>query len=162
MRLPLTCRITKWVDLPLDEVNTIFQNLTSDSHNLLPKTVMYGTVVNGRIDALINPPNLLVDPFKSRVRGELKKENSLTKIDLRISLSWVLIVFGILWYIPMIIGFWGLITKDLGHVTERIIMLSIFSILPFGLSALKLNFDKRRLEDRIEEEIELVRTAKES
>lgn len=156
MKLRLTDRITKWTELPLEEVDTIFQNGTSDSYKFFPTTIMYGTMVNGRIDALINPPKLIADPFQSRVKGELKRENERTKIDLRINLSWIIIVFGILWYIPILFGIWGLFTNELDHVIERIIGLSLFSILPIGFSALKLNWDKGRLENWIEEKVRTV------
>ncbi len=120
---------------------------------------MYGTLVNGRIDALINPPKLIADPFRTRVRGELKKERELTQIDLKIDLSWLIILPGVLWYIFMLIGFWNLFTNDLGHVIERIIILTMFSILPIGFSALKLKWDKERLENWLEENIATVQNS---
>lgn len=153
MKIRLTDRIIKLTELPLEEVDTIFQNGISDSYKFFPTTIMYGTMVNGRIDALINPPKLIADPFQSRVKGEFKRENELTKIDLKINLSWLIIVFGILWYIPILIATWGLFTNEQGHVIERIIWISLFSILPIGFSTLKLNWDKVRLENWIEERI---------
>lgn len=162
MKLRLTDRITKWTELPLEEVDAIFQNGTSDSYKFFPKTIMHGTMLNGRIDALINPPKLIADPFQSRVKGEFKRENELTKIDLRINLSWLIIVFGILWYIPILIATWGLFTNEQGHLIERIIWISLFSILPIVFCSLKLNWDKQRLENWIEERMRIVHSSTQS
>jgi hypothetical protein len=69
MKLTLNERILKRTDLSFDSVSLILTSGTLKGFNFFPDKIMTGTIENGIINAVINPPTGWADPFKSRVKG---------------------------------------------------------------------------------------------
>jgi hypothetical protein len=150
----LTDKITLETDLPLEKVISIFHEEILTEFRIFPDRIMTGEIKNGNIDSLINPPSGFVDPFKSRVNGTVQIANKLTRIELKISTGWIIIGFYILWYSIILIVIFGYIFGDAQGNYSGLLFLIAFAIFPIGLGRLKLNWDKKRLEDWIREKIE--------
>jgi hypothetical protein len=156
MKLTLNERIFKRTDLSFDSVNSIFQSGTLKGFNFFPDKIMTGTVENGKVKTLINPPTGWSDPFKSRVKGVINQEEGQVLINLKISLGWVIIAFYCIWYSLLFIMLYGLIFKDSKGGLEMFGFLIAYSLFPLGLGKLKVYWDRRRLENWIEKKIKTV------
>lgn len=153
MKLTLNERIFKRTDLSIDSVSLILQSGTLKDFNFFPDKIMTGTIENGKVKTVINAPKGWSDPFKSRVKGVINQEEGQVIIDLRIGLSWVIIVFYFIWYSLLFIMLYGLIFKDSNNGLQKFAILIAFSLFPLGLGKLKVNWDRRRLEHWIEKKI---------
>jgi len=156
MKLTLNERISKRTDLSIGSVSSILQSGTLEGFNFFPDKIMTGTVENGKVKTVINPPTGWSDPFKSRVKGTINQEEGQVVIDLRISLGWVIIAFYGIWYSLLFLMLYGLIFKDSDGGLEMFGILIAYSLFPLGLGKLKVNWDKRRLEKWIEKKIKTV------
>jgi hypothetical protein len=156
MKLTLNERIFKRTDLSVDCVISILQSGTLKGFNFFPDKIMTGTVDNGRVRTVINPPKGWADPFKSRVQGIVNQEEGRAIVDLKINLGWVIIAFYIIWYSLLFLMLFGLVFKDSKNGIEVIGILIAYSLFPLGLGKIKVNWDKRRLEKWIEKKIKTV------
>ena len=153
MKLTLTDRIMKQTELSHENVISILQSGTLGAFKFFPDEIMTGKFANGKIKSVINPPTGFADPFKSRVNGIVKNENGRTKIELKINLGWIIIGFYIIWYSLILLMIFGLIFQQSEHALQSFGILIVFILLPLGLGKLKLSWDKRRLEDWIDEKL---------
>ncbi len=153
MKLTLIESIEKKSDKPYDKILLALQSGTSDEFSFFPKEIMDGVIGNGEIMTVINPPVGHVDPFKSRVRGLVKKENGLTVIKLKISPSWVIIGFTVIWCFLIILGTITYEFIDLVQTLQFLGVAIIWTFIPFGVGKLKVNWDRRRLEKWINNKI---------
>jgi hypothetical protein len=153
MKLTINERILKQTDLSYDRVNSILQSGTLKGFNFFAENIMTGTIENGKVKTVINPPIGLVDPFKSRVNGFINQQGGQVIIDLKISLGWIIIGFYFIWYSLLLLILFGLIFKGSNGGLEMIGILIAFFLLPLVLGKLKIYWDRRRLENWMEEKI---------
>ena len=153
MKLTLHERVFRRTDLSFDKVNLILQSGTLKGFSFFPDKIMTGTVENGKVKTVINPPTGWSDPFKSRVNGIIKQEEEHVIINLKISLAWVIIAFYYIWYTLLSLMLFGLIFNDSNGGLEMFGTLIVYSLVPLGLGKLKVIWDRRRLENWIEREI---------
>lgn len=156
MKLTLNERIIKRSDLSMDKVCSILHSGTSKGFNFSPEKVMTGTVEDGKVKTVINPPTGWSDPFKSRVQGRVFQEEEQVIIDMKISLGWLIIAFYCIWYSILLLMLFGLIFKDSKGGLEMFGFLIAYSLFPPGLGKLKISWDRRRLENWIEKKITTV------
>ena len=108
---------------------------------------MTGNIYGTKISATINPPKYWSDPFRSRVEGDIESESNGTKLKLKVSFGIVNIIALIIWYLPMISVLQHPKNQNLKNVLLIFGMCSIFSLLSLFLLRIKMNWDKRRLEN---------------
>ena len=153
MKLTLNEIIFIRTKLSYERVNSIFQSGTLQGFNLFPDKIMTGRIENGKVTAIINPPIGWSDPFKSRVKGSINKENEHVTVDLRISLGWTIIAIYFIWYSLFLLILYGLIFKSSNGGFKIFAFLLMYFIFPLGLGKLKIIWDRRRLEKWIEKKI---------
>lgn len=98
---------------------------------------MNGTLSNGRLKAVVNPPMGISDPFKSRVTGYIKDLDFQTEIILEVKPGWFISVLCL-----MLLAF---TTVSIFFRIELALGLFLFFILCFALGLLKIEWDKGRL-----------------
>jgi hypothetical protein len=128
------------------QVLLILENGISGKFQFFPNSIMYGQISRNNIKAVINPPLGYVDPFKSRVHGELKTQNDLTIIKVKVFPSWIVIGFILLWLILIVVM---IATFDYANTIEVIKFLILTFLLisfPFVIARLKVHWDRKRLE----------------
>ena len=153
MKLTLTERIEKTSDKPYDKILSALESGIADEIRFFPKEIMNGEIWNGEIMTVINPPFGLVDPFKSRVRGLVIEENGLTVIKLKVSPSWVIIGFIVIWCSLTILGTITYEYSDLIQTLQFLGVAIIWTFIPLGIGKLKVNRDRQRLEKWISKQI---------
>jgi hypothetical protein len=142
--------IERTSETSFDKVISILKSETSKRFQLFSDRIMRGQINNGHIIAVINPPLGLADPFKSNLNGVVLNENGKTKILLKIYPSWLIIGFGIIWYVLLLFMIIRLSYKDITDSLKSIGLILIYGFVPYGLCKLKLNWDTRRLKYRID------------
>ena len=159
MKLTLNDRIYRRTNLSFQSVCSILQSGTLQGLNLFPDRIMTGTIENGKVRAVINPPLWVSDPFRSRVRGTISQDERQVTIDFKIRLSWVIIAFYAFWYSIHLMILIKSITNDsnVEHVEIEVVEHMIASlVLPLILGKLKVYWDRTRLENWIKKNIETV------
>ena len=159
MKLTLNDRIYRRTNLSFQSVCSILQSGTLQGLNLFPDRIMTGTIENGKVRAVINPPLRVSDPFRSRVRGTISQDERQVTIDFKIRLSWVIIAFYAFWYSIHLMILFKSITNDsnVEHVEIEVVEHMIASlVLPLILGKLKVYWDRTRLENWIKKNIETV------
>ena len=119
----------------------------SNGSELFTDKVITGDIYETRLNATINPPNALSDPFKSKVEGSILSENKGTKLELTVKFGIVNILAILIWYLPMLFVFQYEKNQDLKSVLAIFGMCLLFSLFSLFLLKLKVNWDKRRLEE---------------
>lgn len=156
MKMKLSERIIKRTDLSYEKASSILQSGTLKGFNLFPGKIMTGKIENGKVQTVVNPPIGWSDPFKSRVNGIINREEGQVIIDLKISLGWLIIGFYCIWYSILLLILFGLIFTDSNGGLDLFGFLIVYSLLPLVLGKLKVNWDRRRLENWINKNIKTV------
>jgi len=156
MKLSLIENIEKITETSYDKVISIISSGISEKFHFFPKEIMNGKVENGNVKAVINPPTGLVDPFKSRIEGCIKNINEQTNISLRIRLGWKVIGFLIIWCVMILYMILSFDYSDLMRNLQFIGISIIWTLLPFGAAKIKINWDKRRLANWLNNNIKTV------
>lgn len=86
-------KINIQTDIAYNEVISMFDSGISKEFKLFPDRIMNGRIEDGTIRAVINPPLGFSDPFKSRVKGEIKEQDGKTIIKLNVNPAWIIIAF---------------------------------------------------------------------
>lgn len=114
---------------------------------LFPSQIMTGNIHGTKISATINPPKYWSDPLRTRVEGDIESGRGGTKLNLKVSFGWVNILVLLIWYFPMIIVLQHPKNQTMKSVLMIFGMCTMFSLLSFLLLRMKMNWDKRRLEN---------------
>ena len=133
-------------EMSINEVIRQIEKGISPNFELFPDKIMSGNINGTRINATINPPGGLSDPFKTSVKGNVISENGETKLKLKVSFGIVNKLILVVWYIPMISLLQAEKNQDINSILEIFGMCSIMSLISFILFWLKLKWDKGRLE----------------
>ena len=142
----ITDRIKLKSELSINDVIQKVEKGISQEFEFFTDKIMSGKLNGTEVNATINPPNALSDPFKTRVKGNIISENGETKLDLKVSFGIVNKLILFIWYLPMFSLLQHEKNQDLNSILEIFGMLSMFSLLSFILFWLKLKWDKGRFE----------------
>ena len=140
--------------LSLPQTITEIEKGMSVGFNLFPSQIMTGNIYGTKIYATINPPKYWSDPFRSRVEGDIESENGGTRLNLKVKFGLVNILVLLIWYFPMAIVLQHPKNQNIESILLIFGMCTIFSLLSLLLLRIKMNWDKRRLEDWLNRNLE--------
>ena len=130
-----------------EEVKLFFENVVSTHFIILiSNKLLYGKIDGYKISAISNPPVGISDPFRSRIIGLIDNQNNQTTLKLSIKPSYVLIVFLWIWNAIMFLMILDIDLPTLQDKFSFIIIYIIWILFPLGLTRLKVNWDRRRIE----------------
>ena len=121
----------------------------SKEFQLFPNTILSGKLINNKLNAKINPPIGWVDPFKSLVNGTIDSVEKSTKLNLKVSPSWTIRIFLIIWYALTLLMIFKFNYSDFVNSLKFIGIELIWIIIPLVLTRLKVRWDRKRLERKI-------------
>jgi hypothetical protein len=153
MQFKLTYTIEKISDNSIEEVISIFHKGTANRIQMIPDQILYGYVREEKIEAVINPPHGLVDPFKSRIEGLIKNENNKTTISLKIKPSWTIIGFIGIWIGLLFIMLVNFEYPNFYRVLQYFGLSIIWTLIPIILCKIKVKWDKTRFEKWLDKKI---------
>jgi len=141
-----TSQIILKADLSIDEVIHKIKMGICQNFEFFPDKIMSGKIYGNKINATINSPVSISDPFKTKVNGHIVVENDNTKVELILSFGIVNKLILIIWYLPMISLLQHEKNQDFYSILRIFGMLSLLSFISFLLLWIKLKWDKRKLE----------------
>lgn len=153
MNFSLTEKIEKKTKLSVKDTITILKNGTEKKFQFFPDQIMKGKITTNFIEAVINPPIGLSDGFKSKVTGRIINDKTTTHISLIVKPSLAITIFIVAWCLLIFLALFFHEYSDTIETLKFLFITIAWTILPFALCKLKVNWDKRRLEKWIETEL---------
>ena len=142
----ITTQIILKSDLSIDKIIHKIKMGICQNFDFFPDEIMSGKIYGSKINATINSPVSISDPFKTKVNGHVVVENDYTKVELNLSFGIVNKLILIIWYLPMVSLLQHEKNQDLYSILRIFGMVSLLSFISFLLLWIKLKWDKRRLE----------------
>ncbi len=146
MTFGLTGNIDKKVNADIESVKSILEHHLTDTFQFFPDKLLQGKIIGDRLTAKINPPIGWVDPFRSRVSGQIIGKNNTTSIVIKIRMSLTVLFILILWFVLITLTLIKFEYKNISDSFQFIGLTIIYALVPLLLFRLKLHFDKGRLD----------------
>lgn len=147
--LKMTFKLTENIDvkfqLDAEKFITTLKNYSTTDFQMFPDKPLTGEIVGNAFSFKINPPLMIVDPFRSLANGQVCIENGINHLQVKISPSWTILAFLTLWFILIILFF------SISNFTDNPITFCTICwtftliLLPIVLTKIKIIWDKRRL-----------------
>jgi|TARA_Y100000385_G_scaffold228312_1_gene239463 hypothetical protein len=149
MKIKIIENIVRIVNVERAKFVSNFKTQISEEFQLFPKQILTGKFEDNKVNAKINPPSGLVDPFKSIVTGTIESDNNSTKLNLKVSPSWTIRIFLTIWYVLILLMTINYNYSGFSNLLKFIGLELIWILIPLVLTRLKVRWDRIRLERKI-------------
>lgn len=144
MTAGLSENIDKRFEMDPDIFVSKLNHFVTDRFQFFPDKPLYGKIADNKLYFKINPSLMASDLFKSIACGHIYRKDTITHLHLRVTASWTIIIFFLLFFSLLIYSF---IISNFSYLTlEKVVHFSIISVIFFSIAKIKVNWDKRRLD----------------
>jgi len=150
MKINLSEYIEENIEMSTDKFIAELENHLNNRNQIFHGRPISGKVIGNIFEFNINPPFLWVDPFKSKVSGQISLVKNLNQLKCRISPNLTTIIFLMLFSFLLLISIDQIVFLDPGKTFKSIISISLLMILLTVLVKIKVKWDTRRLKNILE------------
>ena len=146
MKFSFSRKINCYSEFDRDRIISILNKNISNTTGLFSDKFLIGKVENYQIRVKINSSSGFVDPFKSKIQGSVENDNGRSYLSFVINPSWTIIIFLIVWIVLTILMLFSFEFNEIWDSLKFWGIALLWIVFPFLLTMLKINWDKKRLE----------------
>lgn len=150
MKINLSEYFEENIEMSTDKFIAELENHLNNRNQIFHGRPISGRVIGTLFEFKINPPFLWVDPFKSKVRGQISLVKNLNLLKCRISPNLTTLIFLVMFFFLLLISIDQIGFIDPGKTVKSIISMSLLMILLIVLVKIKVKWDTKRLKNILE------------